>query len=367
MTRRLVAPALALAIVFTGLLAAPRPAEAEEGLDSDWIPVPFRVRNQTFPTLLVMGFSPRPAYAIPHGAWAVELNVSRSNNFQQSLNVEQYLRGRDIGREPLQGEDFDAILAMEGDRFYVDGEITVVDLGFHHGLTDRLGLAIRVPWYGYGGGFMDSMIYGFHDAFGLGQAGRDFVAEDQFQVLVGFGDEVYLVDGAPTSGGFGDPVATLHYTFPNRPAGWTLGLEGGFKAPIADSGDNLSSGSWDVGLQFNAQRQWTRHAVVLNLAWVLPGEFQPEGFEPADLPSVNAAWLVRMGRRTTGVVQALFSENIFREATDSQLAELEFQVTLGAKFDFDFGTLGVGVTENVFNFDNTPDLALHLSYSGIFD
>jgi hypothetical protein len=357
----------AVAMVAMAAMAAAPGALAEEDADEGWIPVPFRVRNQTFPTLLVMGFSPRPAYALPEGAWALEVNASQSNNFQHSKNVESYLRTRPGNPQPLSGDDLAAIVAMNGDRFYIDGEITVIDVGVHYGLTERLGLAVRVPWFGYSGGFMDGMIYGFHDTFGLGQAGRDVVADDQFQVLVGFGDEVYVTDGAPTSGGFGDPVATLHYTFPGRLRGWVLGLEGGLKAPIADNEVNLSSGSWDVGLQLNAQRQWRRHAVVLNLAWVVPGEFRPEGFEPATLPSLNASWLIRVGHHTSAVVQALFSENIFREATDTPLSELEFQVTLGAKFDLSFGTLGVGVTENVFNFDNTPDLALHLSYSRLFD
>ena len=45
----------------------------------------------------------------------------------------------------------------------------------------------------------------------------------------------------------------------------------------------------------------------------------------------------------------------------------ELQITTGLTWNVGVGRLGVGVTENVFNYDNTSDLAVHLSYGVVIE
>ncbi len=40
----------------------------------------------------------------------------------------------------------------------------------------------------------------------------------------------------------------------------------------------------------------------------------------------------------------------------------KYKVTLGVQIETWGGLLGLAVTENLFNFDNTPDLGVHLSF-----
>lgn len=329
-----------------------------------WIPVPFRVRDMTFPTVLVMGWMPRPTDSIGPGSWGFEFNYSQSNNFQISSNVERYLAEREGDRRPLDQNDVDFIVnQVEGDRFYFDGEFGLSELGFHYGINEHLNVAVRLGYLTLGGGFMDGTIYDFHDSIGIGQAGRDFVVPGRFQLLYIDQNESFVQLERSSSGGFTDPVFTVNYTIPRTWRQWTFAVEGGFKLPLADQEKLLGSGSFDFGLQLSAQRVWTRQALVLNVGLVVPGKFeQSQNFDPPTLPSINVAYMARFSDRVTGVAQCLLADNIWREATGSDLADPEFQVTLGVQIETWGGLLGLAVTENLFNFDNTPDLGVHLSF-----
>jgi hypothetical protein len=48
---------------------------------------------------------------------------------------------------------------------------------------------------------------------------------------------------------------------------------------------------------------------------------------------------------------------------DSSRFDLEFQTTIGVKWRLRNGSVGIAVTENLFNYDNTPDIAGHISFS----
>lgn len=337
--------------------------------EDEWVPVPFRVRNLTFPTVLTMGFMPRPTNAIGAGNWALELNASVSNNFQMSSGIEEFLAERGGERRALSRNDIDTILTeLDEPQFLIDGELNVIDLGVHYGLTPRLSLSLRLGYLGYSGGFMDSFIQEFHDLFGIGQAGREYIGKGGFQILFMNDGESEVFYNRPSSGGFTDPMFSLTYSFPEKWKGWSFSVEGAVKPPIADEDVWLSSGSWDFGVQATAEKIWRKDALILNLALVIPGDFEIEGtFDPPDLPSVNVAYLHRFGRRTTGIMQALYSENIFRDEVDSDLSAYEFQITAGVKIEALSGAIGIAITENLFNFDNTPDFGLHVSYSFLLD
>lgn len=361
---RLALPALALGLLF-GLFSLPLSAgDSATSSDEEWLAVPFRVRDLTFPTVLVMGFEPRLVGPIQEGNWAIEVNTSVSNNFQVSSDIEDYLEARGGPRRPLTEEDFAAFELLDGDQFYIDGEFDLVGLGVHYALSEQWVASLHLSYLRYGGGFLDGTIYGFHDAFGLRQAGRQYVLDDQYQLFYKDDGGSFSLASELTSGGLTDPVISFSYNFPQTWRKWSLGVEAGLKIPLADEAALLGTGSYDFGFQWTVQRRWRKRALVVNLAYVLPGEFQPDGeFEPPSLPSLNLTYIQRVGRRWTGLVQLFFSDSIFRDATKSSLSELEFQLTAGFKLETEKGLWGFGLTENLFNFDNTPDIAVHLSYA----
>ena len=272
-------------------------------------------------------------------------------------------------RLPLSAADADVILnQLDGDAFYIDGEFGLANLVVHYGLGERLDVFAIQPFFTFTGGDLDSVIYNFHDTFGIGQAGRALVAENQFQILLKHDGDQFVFFDRPSSGGFGDPTVGLRYVLPSKPTGWEIGFEAAVKLPFADETKFLSSGGIDYGLQVALARRWRKNAVVLNASYVFTDEFKlASGFRPSDLPAINLSYLRRIGSRTTAVVQLMMAGSIFSDVTDSALSEIEFQTTFGVKWELRKGALGLALTENIFNFANTPDIGVHLSYGVIID
>jgi hypothetical protein len=371
--RRLTVIAALLTLASASAIAAELPVF----LSDDPIGVPMRVRNFTYPGLYLLGFAPAPAAPLGKGALAVELHHSTVNYFQTSPAVESYLRDSRGGtRQRLDAADLDAILSMpDGEAFYFDAEIDYTELFVHWGLTDRLDLSIAVPYIGYSGGILDGIIYDFHDALGLGQAGRDSVQERQFQAA-------FAADGViweamlerPSRGGIGDPSLYLRYAIPKTFGRWRFSVGAGVKAPVADADAGLSSGDWDVGVLLTADLRLPHDALIVNLGYVMPGTTQnidvtgTRDFEMPNLPSLNLSWIHRSNRwqRTRTFVQMLLSEHPLREVVDSDLSRPEFQITFGLKWATRAGVFGVGLTENLFNYANTADIGIHLSWGNFF-
>jgi hypothetical protein len=360
-----------LSVVMCGLLQIPL-LEAGEPADNDedsWHPAPFWLRDMTFPNLLVLGFAPRSADPVGLGNWAIDVNLSVANAFQVSDGAQDWLDRRGGPRRPLLPEDVGRMIdELAGSHFYLDGEFAVADLGARFGIGSRMTMSLRVSYLRFDGGFMEDPIYRFHDAFGLPQEGREFVKDDRFQLVFFDDDAAYTVLDRPVSGGFADPVLGLAYSLPNRVGRWTFAGEAAVKVPVADSELLLSSGSWDVGLQLTAQCRWSKSAVVINLAHVVPGDFgQSDFFDLHGLSSLNTAFLHRLGRRTTLAVQTLVSDTIFSDSDDGDSDSIAFRLTAGLQIRALGGQLAFGVTENLFEADNAPDLGLHLGYSVVID
>ena len=340
-----------------------------EILADDLIGVPLRLQDFTFPNHLVFGFAPLPAAPLGKGNWAAEIQYSRINHFQASPAAEDYLDGaRAEGeRRPLDAEDFLAILALpESDAFYFDGEMGITDLNFFWGLTDRLDVGIGVRHLYYTGGVLDGTIFDFHDQFGFGQQGRQYVADDQFQFAFAVDElDPIVQSGLPgASDGFSDPTVRFRYSFPRLARGWRFAIAAGVKIPMADEEDFLSTGNADYGVSVVADRRWNRTAFIVNLSVVAPGDFEQFGLDPPLLPSIHLSWIRRFQRleSTRFMIQLFAAEHPLRDLVDSDLTEGEFMMTVGMKWATPLGVVGCGLTENLLNHDNTPDIGMHFTW-----
>jgi len=338
-------------------------------LGDDDIGVPLRVRDYTFPSFLVLGFAPMPSAPLGRGNYAFEFHGSVINDFQASDAVENYLaqtRGDGV-RRALDQQDVEAILSLpEGQAFYIDAEYDAADFAFFYGLADNLDVGLAVTALHYTTGRLDDSIFDFHQDVGYGQQGRDYVLDNHFQVVFGGGGKLpplVTLDGSGVSG-IGDPSLFLRYAFRSRSNGWQYGLTLGVKPPVADTTRFLSTGSWDYGLQLVGDRRFENSALIVNLSAVKAGTFEQNGFDPPVLPALHLSYIYRFRRmpRTRVMLQALVAEHPFRDLVDSELTELETQLSLAMKWNTPLGVFGLGLTENLFNMDNTPDIGLHLSW-----
>ena len=61
------------------------------------------------------------------------------------------------------------------------------------------------------------------------------------------------------------------------------------------------------------------------------------------------------------------AEHVYSRQPNTGISDPEFQITVGMKWATETGVWGVGFTENLFNYDNTPDIAVHLSRGMLFE
>lgn len=357
--RRRVAAAGVLALIATG-------AGARDGREG-WTPAGlFRVRDTSPFGISRLDMLPAHAVDAPPGTVAVEVSFSYQNTWVLSENVREYLEERGVERGEIGPAEIAALEALPGDAYLVDGELGLVDLTLHYRAARRLGLYATIPYFTFSGGFLDSTIEGFQRTFGFSTADRDLVPRDGFLVVADLEGTSFAIDTAPRDE-FGDPVLGLRSSLGPAGGRWRAVLEWAVKLPLFDSSQVVSTGSSDYGLQVSLQRFFRRNALYLSLAGVYYQTPDP-GLADRDrwIPTAVAGWETRIGRHTSFILQGYVSESTVRETDLPELSATKIQATAGIQWlRGDYG-LRFGVTENVANYENTPDIGLNLGLVRIF-
>lgn len=344
---------LLILMSLAGALHASEPAWNHVGL--------LRARDLTPFGLLRLDMPPAHTVDSRYDSWAFEVQTAYQNTFVLSDNVRDYLETRGVGRTPLRAQDADAILALPGDAYYVDGELGLIDFVIHRRLSQWWSAYLSVSFLSYGNGALDSTIESFHDLVGFSQQGRDLVARNQFQFVYDVGGvQAALLDGLP-SDGFGDPVLGLRYSLPEPRYGWDVVFE--VAAKIAVDGERylLSTGGNDYGAQLTLQRRWGRHAAYLAGSGVYyDGGFETPANESQIIPTVIAGYGFGLTPSTSVILQAYASRSVVRNTDIEELSANKYQLSLGVQQRLRHVIWSFAVTENISNFGNTPDVGVQL-------
>lgn len=301
------------------------------------------------------------------GTWTFEVQMAYQNTFVLSENARDYLETRNIGRQPLRPEDAAAILALPDDAYYIDGEVGLIDLIMQRRLNEYWSAYVTVPYIRYGEGILDSTVESFHDAFGFSQQGRDLVAKNHFQIVYGIGDVSFTQLDRETKGGFGDPVLGIRYSLPEPRFGWDVVAE--FAAKIAVDGERLllSTGQNDYGLQLTLQRrlgQTGRHALYLSGSAVYySGGPEVPGDEAQVIPTLIAGYGYGLTKHTSLILQGYASRSVIRNSTVEELTDDKYQLSIGVQSRSKNILWSFAITENVTNFENTPDIGAQMSFA----
>jgi Protein of unknown function (DUF3187) len=298
------------------------------------------------------------------GSWTFEIQYAYQNTFVSSDNVRDYLEARNTPRQPLRAQDAANILALPGDAYYVDGEFGLADLIVQRRLNEYWSAYVTVPYMQFGQGFFDSTVESFHDTFGFSQQGRDLVARNRFQIVYDIGDVRFAQLDRETRGGFGDPVFGARYSLPQPRFGWDIVVE--FAAKIAVDGERLllSTGKNDYGAQVTLQRRLGksgRHALYLSGSGVYyAGGPEIPGDESQLIPTIIAGYSVGLTPHTSVILQGYASRSVIENTTLEELKEDKFLLSLGLQARGKNILWNLAITENVSNFNNTPDIGVQL-------
>ncbi|HKA57467.1 MAG TPA: DUF3187 family protein [Gemmatimonadales bacterium] len=308
----------------------------------------------------------RPAHAVsgPPGNWGVEVSLGYQNTWALSKNVKSYLNTLQ-GRRPIGPAEVQAIRDLPGEAYLVDLEAGLVDMTLHYKLTNHWGVYAAVSGVFYTGGFLDGTIEGFHDTFGFDQAGRPAVRRNDMNLIFDLkGAQVYQPD-LPERGLL-DPVFGVRYTLHQSPAPWNLVIEGAIKVPVAGERAFLSTGEYDFGMQITLQRFLQRHGFYGSLAavYTLASTIVPTSDRQV-IPTLVLGYEYKWTEHANLNVQIYASPSAYK-SSDTDLDELtqpKYQISLGGRYRIGSSVLTLAVTENVANYNNSPDIGFQLSWA----
>jgi len=309
----------------------------------------------------------RPAHAVwaPPGTWGVEVLLGYQNTWAMSPNVEQYLKSLP-GRRRLGPADVAAIRALPGEAFLVDLELGLVDVTLHRKLADHWSVNATFSAVNYSGGFMDGAIESFHKTFGFDSYGRPAVERNTVNVILDLKNAQTVFLNAHLDGGLLDPTFALRYSVAAAPSPWNLVLEAAVKVPIDGQREFLSTGHADVGLQATLQRFAERHAAYLSAAAVrTKGSVLTATDRTEIVPTYIFGYEYSVSQRTNVIAQFYVSPSVFtHEDTDLEgLLKTKYQISIGLRHRADASVWTFAITENMRNFDNTPDIGFQIGWA----
>jgi hypothetical protein len=312
----------------------------------------------------------RPMHAtLPEaGNWSFETEFATQNTWAMSPEVEDYLTGLESsGRRPLGEAELAAIRDLPGENYLVDLESTTVDMTFNYRFSTHLSGYLVASAVSYEHGFLDGAVERFHDAFSLSSYGRPAIARNSTNLIYDLKSSSYAnLGGSPTSGGVLDPTIGLRYSGIPLGRSWSLSLDAAIKLAVAGERRLLSTGRSDFGLQAAVQWFGARQAFYANASAVYytGGEFLVE-HETQIVPTLIVGYEYALTPNTNLNIQGYASTSVYSHR-DTDLEELlanKYQLTAGFRHRRDNFVVSFGVTENVQNINNTPDIGLQFGVS----
>lgn len=324
----------------------------------------FRSRDLTAFGFLRLDMRPAYAVSIEPGTWAIETELGYQNTWALSPEVEKYLTALEpTGRRNIGPDEIAAIQALPGENYLLDLESANFDLTFHYKFAEHWTAYAIVSAVSYNGGFLDSSIESFHDTFGFSDFGRPALTKNDVRLIYDLKSASVVELGAPTDGGLTDPTFGVRYTGINMPQKWAFSIESAIKVPVGGERTLLSTGKTDFGVQASLQRFWKRNALYLNVAGVYyAGAEYPVPQGSRVIPTVVFGWEYAFTQNTSFNLQGYASRSVYtRDETDlDELIGEKYQYTIGVRHRFNQFLLSFGITENVQNINNTPDVGLQL-------
>jgi len=332
--------------------------------ESDYLGL-LRARDLT--TFGFLRLDMRPAHAIHSapGTWAIEAELAHQNTWALSGGARDYLDTLP-GRRSLGPDEVADILALPGENYLFDMELAQLDVTLHYKFTERWGGYLVMSGVNYSGGFMDRAIESFHDAFGFDNNGRPAAERNAVNLIADLNMGNIAVFDAPTTGGLLDPTIGMRYSGPEQVRGWNFVLEVAAKLALQGEEEFLSTGKSDYGVQATLQRFGDHHAWYVGASAVYyDGRSSITPTDPQVVPTLVLGYERKLDDKTHLVLQTYISDSVYSK-DDTQLNELldtKLQLSLGFYRRIGRSMLSFAITENLQNFNNTPDVGLQLGWA----
>ncbi len=354
-----------------GSMAVGHAGAESDAAEPEWLHIgPLRIRDLTPFGIQRLDFLPATALPQAPHTWSLEANLSYQNTFVLSENVAEYLEAKGGGqRVAFTPEDARHFFEGDEEAYLIDGELGLFDLTASRRFDRHWTAYLTVPVLFYADGVFDEFIESFHEQFGFDTAHRELVKQDDLTVMSRLGDR-RLALFEPPDDGFGDPVFGGRYQLYGEHRKWNLIGEAAVKIAFRDTDFFHSSGRDDYGVQLSAQRFFGKQALYISASEVYFNGFDRDAIDP---PPIVRNWIttviVAYERRFWGPLNGIFqfytSPSTVEGTTLEDVAERKFQLSGGLQMHHGVWVYRFAVTENLRNFQNTPDAGVTLSVARV--
>ncbi len=248
--------------------------------------------------------------------------------------------------------------------YTIDAESVGLTLGAAVGLTSRLDVNLALPVSYRGGGILDGFVEAFERTLGVPNQERTRYPRNQFLILIhGEDGKTYERSGAASGWGLEDATTSLRYQIaPGTATSPALLAALSLKLPIGRKDSLRSTGGVDVGLGISAAQRLGRFNLYGTAAYMRYAEDTVAGIDLRRHQwSLFSALEFRKSARTSYLLQATVTSP--SAARFGDFAKNTYEVTLGFKHRVGKHLLlEASVLENLFIFDNSPDVGFHVGY-----
>lgn len=246
----------------------------------------------------------------------------------------------------------------ETDEYRADYYHNALSVGGFWQMTDRWVVELDYTWRFAANNHLDNLTNSFHDLFGLAANGRDEVDDHSFDISVPkYGVEIHDFNRETLSSAL--TFYTSYQLLETTHHGLSLG--GSLYYNYVPSGP-FETSTFEQALQLNYSYRTYRHAFYTMLGL----SFRHDDETLSGVPYNSVTYAVGIGYqyRLSYNHRLLAEYHVYEGATDatSDLSEPSHEVLLGYRYHFWNSAIEISMIENIFNMDNSADIAFTLGY-----
>ena len=316
---------------------------------------PFPVRDQFPIKLLFLSLLPQQAELIPDGEIRLSTRFAYSNTYAVT---------RPIG-DPRQPMDYYQAAPLGEYRLFADSETLRLVFDFAWCIEPRWELGMAIPLMVQSGGFLDGTVERFHGFFNLSNGGREETPRNDYGIYVVRNAHFWIAHDRAPHVRFGDVVFRLKRLILSAGPPWpTISLTTAVKLSTGQFKHLTGSGGTDVQLALLAsQRLGNRFYLHYNLARTRLGDPDHNAGFPirSSIISQMLAIEYMTSSKLSIITQILSNTSPFPEGQLGPLDRTAYEINAGIIYALRPDTrFQIGIVENMTQYQNTPDVALHV-------
>ena len=313
---------------------------------------PFIQRDQFPIRMLFLGLRPEAGNLLPRGSrqWVFRLDYANTHAVT-----------RPVGDPGVAGDYYQAAPLNEY-RLFADTETLRLAVDLDWRIVSRLQIGLTLPFMKHGGGALDGTVERFHRLFNLTNGGREETLRNGYGVYVVRNGRFWIESAEAAAFRPGDLVLRMKTPLYHRAGVLDLALAGAVKLPTGSLEALTGSGGFDIQAALFAT-WWPVKilAVHYNIAHSRLGRpSRGEGFPLRAVTTHLLAFEYRATNRLAALIQAQGNTGPFPDSVLGPLDRTAFEISGGARYALsETLTLEIGITENLSQYQNTPDFGLH--------